>query len=169
MICATAACESGARPRLVCRTTPVALMTRRRHGARAVSTFSTTPTTTSAMISATTRASSWASSNASGFGTADCDGSFFRRARKSARTRRTVWVTRARPDFSARATRRGWRRSSSTEGMARRRAPESFCNLAADSGTGFIAKAFEHNVIRAGNRRLAGRHFPLRHIGGGSH
>lgn len=165
MICARTACESGARPRLVCRTTPVALITRRSDGARADSTL----TMTSATTSATTRASNCAESDASGFGAVDCDGSLLRRARKSARTWRTVWMMRLRPDFSARATRRGWSSNSSTEGIARRRVPESFCNLAADSGTGFIAKAFEHNVIRAGNRRVAGRHFPLRHMGGGSH
>ena len=86
--------------------------------------------------------------------------------RNSARTARADWVIRPRPAFSASAASCGRARSSSTDGISRRRADGLGCSFAAGSAGGGMAKVFEHSVIRAGNRlgELPPRgDFPLRH------
>ncbi len=81
------------------------------------------------------------------------DNSCLSSLRNSARTAREDWVTTARPAFSARAARCGRARSSSTDGISRRRAEGLGCSFAAGSAGGVMAKVFEHSAIRAGNRR----------------
>jgi len=86
--------------------------------------------------------------------------------RNSARTARADWVTWLRPAFSVSAASSGRARSSSKDGISRRRADGLGCSFAAGSAGGVMAKVFEHSVIRAGNRlgELPPRgDFPLRH------
>src|ERR1700720_81788 len=130
---AALAAEIGARPRFVCKITPVALITGMSDGASRAS-------ARSAMRDSIAPGSSAAAEA--------LDGSFLSCSRNSASTARADWVTTPRPAFSASAERCGRARTSSTDGISRRRADSPCCSFATGSTGGLIAKLFEHSTIR---------------------